>query len=401
LADESQPDPWNTGFIVAERYQILERLGAGGMGVVYRCRDLKSGRLRAIKTIRRDLEPDSRELVRRFIKAEADALARVESDFVVRIFDAQVLGEADDETPFVVMELLTGQDVEHVLKERGRLPPQEVVTLLWQAACALKAIHAEGIVHRDLKPANLFIKTRDDGSLELKVLDFSISRLLDRANGRTTMIVGTRGYMAPEQAAGYDVDHRADIYALGQVAHAMLQAPGEPFRVWHTKATAADRRDRFTSATQAIEALSTALGTKLPIAPLTANSQSLLATASTVFAPSKRDRTRLLALGAGVLIVAIASLLISPSRTPQAAALVAASATSRPAPIGSPLPSAPQGTIMQTALRVTVPTASVSSAPNRNRAVQPRAASAHLQAPSVLPPIVAPHRTQERPSDRF
>ena len=305
MLEGQQLRPWHIGDIIADRYEIVEYLGTGGMGVVYRCRELSTGRARAIKTLRSDLEEGTRALVRRFLQAEADALSRVESDFVVRIFDADVAQSTQD--PFVVMELLRGRDLEQVLNEGSPLPIDYALTLLWQAACALKAIHAEGIVHRDMKPANLFINQRDDGSTELKVLDFSISRLLDRVTGRTTVIVGTRGYMAPEQAAGYDVDHRVDVFALGQVARAMLSSKDERFVRWHAKATASDRRVRFDSATEAVEALAIALGEPLPNTRVSRPVDTGLGTATTVIAPSETGRRRRAAYGGAFALLAAAA----------------------------------------------------------------------------------------------
>ena len=298
---------WQIGDVVAERYEILEYLGTGGMGVVYRCREVSTGRIRAIKTLRPDLDEGTRALVRRFLQAEAEALSKVESDFVVRIFDADVGQSTND--PFVVMELLRGRDLEQVLRDGPPIATDYALTLLWQAACALNAIHGQNIVHRDMKPANLFVNNRQDGSTELKVLDFSISRLLDRVTGRTTMIVGTRGYMAPEQAAGYDVDHRADVYALGQVARAVLASTDDRFLRWHAKATASDRRVRFNSATEAVESLAVALDLPLPNHRSNRPTHTSLTSATTVVARSGIGvRRRFLYGGALGLVAAAAAL---------------------------------------------------------------------------------------------
>jgi eukaryotic-like serine/threonine-protein kinase len=306
---DTEAETFSPGCVIASRYEVLEHLGTGGMGVVYRAKDRLSQRIVAVKTIRGDLDDERKQLVATLLRAEADALSRVDSDFVVRIFDAHA---QLDEPPFVVMELLRGRDLERALKEDGPMTPAQALPLLWQAACGLKAIHAQAIVHRDLKPANLYIKARDDGSAELKILDFSISRLLDRASRKTTMIVGTRGYMAPEQAAGYDVDYRADLFALGQVAHAMLlgergQSPPEgsklpvaAFLRWHSKAIASDRRERFTSATEAIAELARALGAPLSAGSVSARSApGLFETATTVLstAPRRGPTVALAALG--------------------------------------------------------------------------------------------------------
>ncbi len=361
MLDETapRPDPWKTGTLVAGRYEILEHLGTGGMGVVYRVKDVTNQRIRALKTIRPDLDGETKRLVARLLKAEADALKRLESDFVVRIYEASLDEQA--ERPFVVMEFLPGRDLHQLLQKQGPLPVTTTVGLLWQAACALKTIHEHGIVHRDLKPANLYLKTREDGTLELKVLDFSISRLLDRAGERkTTMVVGTRGFMAPEQAAGYDVDHRADIYSLGQVASSLLQTQLEAegadsgptsaptrlqaFTTWHNKATAYQREQRFQTATEAIEALARALGVVLPNRELSkGDSHESLGTAATVSAlPKLRwpDRTRSFALlGAVIAAAGLWWLMHQPSQP--AAGLVARPSAAAEAPAVSPLAATP------------------------------------------------------------
>lgn len=362
------------GDVVADRYAILEYLGTGGMGVVYRCRELSTGRIRAIKTVRADLDEGTRALVRRFLQAEADALSRVESDFVVRIFDADVAQTTQD--PFVIMELLRGRDLEKVINDGTPIAIDYALTLLWQAACALKAIHAQGIVHRDLKPANLFINNRDDGSTELKVLDFSISRLLDRVTGRTTIIVGTKGFMAPEQAAGYDVDHRADVYSLGQVARALLASTDERFLRWHAKATASDRRVRYNSATEAVEALATALERPLPSYRPSPPNDTGIATATTLLAHSGLGVRRSAVYGAAfVLIAAAAALWSYVERHRPPANEQPTEHTAAPAPIAPPAALA------------------VSSVPVRPRTPEPAPSATSAGKGSPLPPTV---RTTKR-----
>jgi eukaryotic-like serine/threonine-protein kinase len=431
MLDETavRAEPWQAGQVIANRYEVLEHLGTGGMGVVYRVMDLSNQRVRAIKTIRKDLDGESKRLVARLLKAEAEALKRLESDFVVRIFEAAIDEEAD--RPFVVMEYLPGRDLQQWLRTQGPLPIPTTVGMLWQAACALKTIHQHGIVHRDLKPANLYLKTRDDGSLELKVLDFSISRLLDRAGERkTTIVVGTRGFMAPEQAAGYDVDHRADIYSLGQVASALLQATleAEPagveggaghallpaFRAWHDKACAYQREQRFQSATDAIEALARALGVALPhterTQPISDAHDGL--TAAATFAPSTvrprrlKKRTVGLVIAAGVAIVFLVSktrngISAGPTaHTSTASVAVPSSDTGGllPLPAPSPLPSA--------AFVVTpVPFASsvaeaLSAAPSKPRVAPVPTFASPKSRPRVAPSGPPAQKDQDGTSDR-
>jgi eukaryotic-like serine/threonine-protein kinase len=411
MVDETapRPDPWKAGTLVAGRYEILEHLGTGGMGVVYRVKDVTNQRIRALKTIRPDLDGETKRLVARLLKAEADALKRLESDFVVRIYEASLDEQA--ERPFVVMEFLPGRDLHQLLQKQGPLPVATTVGLLWQAACALKTIHEHGIVHRDLKPANLYLKTREDGSLELKVLDFSISRLLDRAGERkTTMVVGTRGFMAPEQAAGYDVDQRADIYSLGQVASALLQTqleaevadagPAAPstrlqaFNTWHNKATAYQREQRFQSATDAIEALALALGVALPNRELPkGDSHDSLTTAATVSAlpklPWPARKQTLLLLASVVVAASLWWIMRQPSEP-------AGGLTARPtAAVEAELPSAPAAPVstpVVTAPVLTTPAAGASSA-------APVAPSARPSDKPKAAPLVRDKRVPGKPPE--
>jgi serine/threonine-protein kinase len=202
------------------------------MGAVYEVVHEATRRRRALKVMLPDLVHD-KELRARF-ELEARVTADVESDHIVETFDAGV----DDETgaPFLVMELLRGEDLRAML-ERGRLAPSDVVALLLQAARALERTHAAGVVHRDLKPDNLFVTRRDDGSPHVKILDFGIAKLIAQSTASmlTTRGIGAPHYMAPEQIRGDgDIDQRADVYSIGQIAFALLV--GEPY--WQTEARA-------------------------------------------------------------------------------------------------------------------------------------------------------------------
>jgi serine/threonine-protein kinase len=303
-----------------------------------------------------------------------------------------------------------------LLDAEGALSAATTVGLLWQAACALKAIHEQGIVHRDLKPANLYLKTRDDGSLELKVLDFSISRLLDRAGERkTTIVVGTRGFMAPEQAAGYDVDHRADIFSLGQVASTLLRgpvkhdepAPEDPlarfkgFRAWHARATAYDREHRFASAIQAVEALADVLDVALPKRESikTDAAESMTAAATILGASARPPLLRTWALAGVAGIGTVVSLLLL-NRTEPAGELPQSGSSQVP-PVSvaaSGMPAVPAASTMPVA-------ASAASAPVADTSARPsaRASSEPPKPSSPTPKRSAPSRApaRQRPSDTF
>ena len=191
-------------------YEVVAPIGAGGIGEVYRARDPRLGRDVAIKVISQASGSDP-ERLRRF-EREARAVAALSHPNVIAIFD---VGFSD--VPFLVTELLDG-DTLRVLIERGAIPLQRTVELIHQVLAGLAAAHARGIVHRDLKPENLFVTT--DG--RVKILDFGLATrtAIDTAGESTTghqtmsgMLLGTVGYMSPEQVRGREVDHRADIFA--------------------------------------------------------------------------------------------------------------------------------------------------------------------------------------------
>ncbi len=210
------------GRVLGGRYRVLSRLGEGGMGAVYLCAHAVLGRRYAVKVLRSDLGVDA-ELVERF-RNEAIAASRIGGENVVDVLD---FGAEDDGALYYVMEALEGRSLGTLIVEEGPLEVGRALALLEQICRALGAAHARGVVHRDMKPDNVFVVRRDDGAECAKVIDFGISQVtLEGGRGeRLTAngtIIGTPEYMAPEQAAGESVDHRADIYALGVVAYEML-----------------------------------------------------------------------------------------------------------------------------------------------------------------------------------
>jgi serine/threonine-protein kinase len=205
------------------------------MGAIYEVVDRRTRRRRALKVMLPSLSADP-DLRARF-ELEAQVTANVETEYIVETFDAGI----DDDTgaPFIVMELLRGEDLQTTLRERGRVPPNEVIALLDQAASALDRAHEAGVVHRDLKPSNLFVTRRDDGTPRLKILDFGIAKLIAQStqSRRTTRSLGTPVYMSPEQIRGEGtIDERADVYSIGQIAYALLV--GEAY--WETEARSVD-----------------------------------------------------------------------------------------------------------------------------------------------------------------
>ena len=192
-------------------WEVLELLGAGGMGEVYRARHARLGREAAVKVLKPELAAMP-EVVQRFFQ-EARVVNEINHPHIVQIFDFV----EEPQRVYCVMELLHGRSLAQLAAEDGPLPLPRIARLIGQACAALQAAHERGVVHRDVKPDNLFVTVGPDGRDVLKVLDFGIARRLKGEGAKTQhgVVLGTPYYMAPEQAAGRAVDVRADVYALG------------------------------------------------------------------------------------------------------------------------------------------------------------------------------------------
>ena len=201
------------GSVLGSRYEILELLGEGGMGAVYKASDRELDRIVALKVIRPDMAA-SPEILARF-KQELILSHKVTHRNVIRIYD---LGEAEG-VKFITMELIEGRNLQSLLKERTRLSPDEAVDITRQVCQALEAAHSVGIIHRDLKPQNIMV----DGDGRVVVMDFGLARTV-RGNGLTQSgaFLGTIEYMSPEQALGTELDQRSDIFALGLILYELL-----------------------------------------------------------------------------------------------------------------------------------------------------------------------------------
>jgi eukaryotic-like serine/threonine-protein kinase len=197
-----------TPTLLGNRYRLGERLAAGGMGSVYRAVDETLGRQVAVKALRRELADDPTFLER--FRREARAAAALSHPGVAAIYD---YGEVDGQ-PFIVMELVEGENLAERVAAGGPLPWQEAFAIGEQVAAALAAAHAHGLVHRDVKPANIMLGR--DG--RAKVTDFGIAQAAQAATlTRTGMVLGSANYVAPEQAKGGHVGPAADLYSLGCV----------------------------------------------------------------------------------------------------------------------------------------------------------------------------------------
>ena len=215
------------GKLLGERYRVLSRLGAGAMGDVYLAEHVLLRKKMAVKVLKTEL-CRSEDLVRRF-QQEAVAASRIGQENIVSITD---FGRTDDGSLYLVMEALAGQNLNALIEAHQPLPVERAVPILIQLSRALGAAHAQGIVHRDLKADNVMVVPRDDGSDLVKVLDFGISKMSGQEGGqRATQVgtvIGTPAYMAPEQARGDVIDHRADIYSFGVLAYELVTG-GVPF----------------------------------------------------------------------------------------------------------------------------------------------------------------------------
>jgi serine/threonine-protein kinase len=201
------------------RYDILQLVGRGGMGVLYKARDPVLERDVALKMMLVDFstDPTARERFQR----EAKAVARLQHRNVVTIHE---LGEADG-TPYIVMEFLSGQDLEHLLKGDKQLSLAEKLDIAIQLCDGLGYAHEQGIVHRDIKPGN--VRVLEDGTV--KILDFGIAKFAAMSSAtQTGTIMGTASYMAPEQIMGQPVDGRADLFSAGVLLHELLSGQ-KPF----------------------------------------------------------------------------------------------------------------------------------------------------------------------------
>ena len=200
------PPAGATAFVAEQRYEIIEEIGRGGMGLVYKARDRRLGRVIALKRMPENLR-DHPGAVQLFL-GEAQAAARMNHPNIVTLYDA----DQENGHFFITMELLEGLPLNAILKKRGHFGPLDTARLGSQICSGLQFAHDQGIVHRDIKTANLFITNKR----MLKIMDFGLAKILEAVRDKgATLIAGTPFYMAPEQAAGNVTDGRTDLYGLG------------------------------------------------------------------------------------------------------------------------------------------------------------------------------------------
>ncbi len=201
------------GSIFAERYEILEELGKGGMGEVYKVRDNTLDEEMALKVLKPEIAAD-KDIIERF-KNELKLARKIGHRNVCRMFD---LNE-EEETPYITMEYVKGEDLKSFIRNKEKLKEEELIALAMQVCEGLAEAHRLGVVHRDLKPQNIMIDEKNNA----KVMDFGIARSVE-ASGITQsgVMIGTPDYMSPEQAEGEEADQRSDIYALGVILYEMV-----------------------------------------------------------------------------------------------------------------------------------------------------------------------------------
>jgi eukaryotic-like serine/threonine-protein kinase len=206
------------GLIVAGSYRTTRHIGSGGSSHVFEATHVRLGKRFAVKLLRAELDTGKRAAQR--FRREAQAVARLNSEHIVSVVDC---GELDDATPYLVMELLDGEDLRGLLTREGFLPARRAVEIVRQACRGLTVVHAAGLVHRDLKPENLFIARRSTGEDWCKVLDFGVAKMHSSLSTAQGAIVGTVRYMAPEQLANStSVAATTDVYALGAILYECL-----------------------------------------------------------------------------------------------------------------------------------------------------------------------------------
>lgn len=227
VAGPSASDPFlpaQVGEILAGKYRIERQIAEGGMGVVMAAHHVQLGTPVAVKILKPEVcrEADS---VARFVR-EARIAASLANDHIARVQDVGTLPTGE---PFMVLEYLEGQDLGEVIDTHGALPTKDAVDFVMQTLEALAEAHSVGIIHRDIKPPNLFVASQQDGTFAIKVLDFGISKGLGldgRADGaitNTSQLVGSPGYMSPEQLHNpKEVDARTDIWSIGVVLDELL-----------------------------------------------------------------------------------------------------------------------------------------------------------------------------------
>ena len=403
--DADEEPPLEPGRRVGN-YVIDRLIGRGGFGTVYEATHPTINKRAAVKVLHLAASAKA-ELVSRF-KAEARAVNSIDTKHVVDIFS---FGTLDDGRFFYVMDLVDGESLRQMIKERERLPPGLLITILRPIAHALDAAHEAKIVHRDIKPANVLIAFDEDGQPQAKLADFGIAKLLDPGAARehktaTGVPIGTPGYMSPEQCRAEPVDHRSDIYAIGvlcfealtgrppfvaastvklMMMHAASPPPaassvfpplGTAFDDELAAMLAKDPYDRPASVTECVERLAVAATLSSSLEPPVADAITLdtLAAADTVATlPPGTSKRPLLYVGAFIALVVVVTLMLPDRKPPREDAPAPVSTTAATTTFQPTSTKATATTMSTTASRsASVTTSTASSAPRRRLPPRPK-----------------------------
>ena len=205
------------GSILNNRYEILEKIGVGGMAMVYKAKDIYLKRIVAVKILKEQYL-DDKEFIKKFV-IEAQSVANLNNQNIVKIYDVGQHINEDKTYNYIVMEYINGKTLSELIKEKGRIKSSAVVEISKQIANALDCAHRHHVIHRDIKPHNIII----DENLNVKVTDFGIARISTTSTiTYTSSILGTVHYISPEQAKGKYIDEKSDIYSLGVVMYEMV-----------------------------------------------------------------------------------------------------------------------------------------------------------------------------------
>jgi tRNA A-37 threonylcarbamoyl transferase component Bud32 len=258
-ADAVVEAPTVVGPPAESRYEILGELGRGGMGVVLQARDKRLGRVVALKRLPDNLR-DHPTAVKLFLR-EAQAIAALNHPNIVTLYDA----DQDEHGFYLTMEHLEGMPLHQLLRKHRRLVPKDAARIGVQVASGLQYAHERRVVHRDVKTANLFL-TRER---VVKIMDFGLAKVIEEVRRSSTVIGGTPYYMAPEQAAGEPVDHRADLYAFGVTLFELVSGnvpfPDGDIAYHHRHTPAPDLREQAPGASASLAELVAALLAKRPV----------------------------------------------------------------------------------------------------------------------------------------
>ncbi len=326
---------FHEGDVLGGRYEIHKMLGMGGMGAVYKARDMEVERVVGLKVIRPDLAGNPAILAR--FKQELVLARQVTHKNIIRIYD---LNEADG-VKFITMEFIEGEDLRTILTRQGKLSADESVGIIQQVCAGLMAAHAEGVIHRDLKPSNIM---RDNAG-RVVIMDFGLARTV-QGDGmtQTGMMIGTMEYMSPEQAMGKDLDARSDQFAIGLIFYELLSG----FIPFHAESAIAslvkrtqeravplvevdaaippelsnivakclerDPQERFASVQELIEELEIWQGKK-PRTGESVLSRPAMSRVTAAAAPAKRLPVKWIAIGVAAVLLAVGAFVAVRSRT--------------------------------------------------------------------------------------